>query len=39
MRNVFEAVALGDVNRAAQASDQLTDYAEDLTRRTVLSRF
>jgi DNA-binding GntR family transcriptional regulator len=36
--NVFEAVALGDENRAAQASDQLTDYAEDLTRRTVLSR-
>ncbi|WP_208752991.1 GntR family transcriptional regulator [Bradyrhizobium genosp. SA-3] len=36
--NVFEAVALGDEQRAAEASDKLMDYAEELTRRTVLTR-
>ncbi len=36
--DVFEAVALGDVKRAAEASDRLMDYTEELTRRTVLTR-
>jgi DNA-binding GntR family transcriptional regulator len=36
--NVFEAVALGDEQRAAEASDGLMDYADELTRRTVLTR-
>lgn len=35
---IFEAVALGDEKRAADASDRLMDYAEELTRRTVLIR-
>jgi DNA-binding GntR family transcriptional regulator len=37
--SVFEAVAIGDEKRAAAASDALMDYAEELTRRTVLTRF
>lgn len=36
--SIFEAVALGDEARAAAASDRLMDYAEELTRRTVLTR-
>jgi len=35
---IFEAVALGEEARAAAASDRLMDYAEELTRRTVLTR-
>jgi hypothetical protein len=31
-------VALGDERRAAEASDKLMDYADELTRRTVLTR-
>ena len=36
--NVFDAVASGDEERAAQASSKLMNYTEEMTRRTVLHR-